>query len=118
MLAAVRVVRELGEDADLHREKSSIAGVTGLFGSGLSVKAEGTVTQAKAAVQPADRECIPALAVAEMKPKAIAARLGLEAKAMAAELRRARAAGVPIPRFAAGRRPAAEVRDHNGEKRA
>ena len=109
MLAAIRTVRELGADADLHRDKFSIAGITGNHGTGQGGRADMTAKKAMTAIQPGDRERIAGVATAGMKPKAIAARLGLEAKAVAAELRRARAAEVPIPRFPAGRDTAANT---------
>ena len=97
MLAAVRTVRDLGDDADLHREKSSVYGITGSNGTGPGVRAAMTVTKARAEVQPVDRERIVALAMAGTTPAAISLRLGVERRTVAAELERARNAGCRYP---------------------
>ena len=118
MLAAVQTVRELGDDADLCREKSSVSGIIGSNGIGVGVRAATTVTKARAEVQPDDRERLIDLATAGMRPAAISIRLGIERRRVAAELQRAQAAGLPIPRFVTNRKPAAGSRGHSHLMRA
>ena len=69
-------------------------------------------------MQPADRERSIDLATAGMPPAAISVRLGIERRTVAAELKRAREAGLPIPRFVTNRKPAAGSRGHSQEMRA